>query len=245
LDNTSTATQASIIGSDFIGNCRSLLVSTALMVPQLGQILFRNIMQHHITIDPKSSTIIGTSSNKGLIQTGHFLPNTTTLRKGILPNRPNKQRRIERYSIRELLVGNGKYTAIFIGTCHAKMLPNLNLMEKFWIDTRIYPIRRLIIQSAWHSHNAKIYPKYVLEQEKMIAEESFYCEERIDLSNSITNRAGLLPLLNSSRRKQTPSVLIIVRPDLYIAHAKIIENNDDLDHALKFFSVTFSSISNQ
>ncbi len=151
----------------------------------------------------------------------------------------SKQRLIQRNTIHELLIDNQNYTAIFVGTCLGGSKPNTHLMEKFWKDTRAYPVRRLIIQSAWHSHNMKIFPEYVTKDEREVAEESFYTEERMDLPISVTSRVGLLPLLNSYLASSTPpSVLVIVRPDLYVAEAKLINNEIDLDEALKFLSST-------
>jgi hypothetical protein len=154
-------------------------------------------------------------------------------------SKAHKQRFIQRNSLHELLINNEKYVAIFVGTCLSESKPNTHLMEKFWKDTRAYPIRRLVIQSTWHSHYTKIFPKYVTKDEQDIAEESFYTEERMDLPISVTSRVGLLPLLNSYLASSTPpSVLVIVRPDLYVAEAKLINNEIDLDEALKFLSST-------
>jgi hypothetical protein len=237
IEATSTATQVGLTGSDFMANCRAMLISTVLMVPQLRQFTFRNMMQQFVTVDPKSK-IMGTSE-KGLLQVGQFLPDSGTLRKSIVP-KSKLSRTIQRQSIRELLVGNEKYTAIFVGTCFSGTLPNVDLIEKFWKDTRSYPIRRLVIQSTWHSHLMKYYPNYITKEEEDIAEESFYSEERIDLPTSVTNCVGLLPLLNSLfATANPPSVLVVVRPDLYVAHVKTIGNGADLDNALKFLSNTF------
>jgi hypothetical protein len=192
-----------------------------------------------VTIDPNSG-IMGTS-DKGLIQIGQFLPETGTLRRSILPKSKRPHRVIQRNSLHELLLGNENYTAILVGTCFSGQLPNNYLIEKFWKETRSYPIRRLVIQSACHCHLMGKYPDYVLKEEESIAEESFYSEERIDLPISVTNRVGLFPLLNSYfASEKPPSVLLIIRPDLYIAHSKLINNEGELDSALQFLSSTFA-----
>lgn len=218
-----------------------MLLSTALMLPQLRQFVFKNVMQQFVTTDPKSE-IMGTS-DKGLLQVGQFLPDSGSLRRSFVPKKSNNYppRMIQRNTIRELLIGNEKYAAIFVGTCFSGSLPNLDLIEKFWKDTRKLPIRRFIIQSTWHSHLAKYFPDYIEKEEESIAEESFYNEEIIDLPISLTNRVGLLPLLNSLfAATKPPSVLCIVRPDLYVAHVKLINNESDLDNALSFFTNTFA-----
>lgn len=87
----------------------------------------------------------------------------------------------------------------------------------------------------------KFFPEYITEDEEHIAEESFYNEERIENPISITSRVGLYPLLTSFLvdSHAPPSVLVIVRPDLYVADSKVINNEKDLDDALKFFSSTY------
>jgi hypothetical protein len=195
-------------------------------------------MQQTLVTEPKSC-IMGTSG-KGLIQVGQFLPDSSTLRRSIVP-KSKKQRIIQRNSIRELLIGNERYTAIFVGTCFSASLPNVDLIEKFWKETRAFPIRRLVVQSAWHSHFMKNYPEYISQEEESIAEESFYSEERIDLPISVTSRVGLLPLLTSVfASTKPPSVVVIVRPDLYVAHSQIINSETDLGNALQLLSATFA-----
>lgn len=195
--------------------------------------------QLYVAVDP-SSNILGTS-DKGLIEAGHFLPETGNLRKGILPKSKKPHKIIQRNTLRELLIGNENYTAIFIATCFQVQLPNDDLIEKFWTSTRSYPIRRLVIQSAWHSHVMGKYPKYVLKEEEAIAEESFYCEEKLDPSNSVASRVGLFPLLKAYfASEKPPSVLLIIRPDLYVAQSKIINNETELNGALEFLGSTFA-----
>lgn len=192
-----------------------------------------------VTLDPASKAL-GTST-KGLIQPGHFLPDSSTLRKSLM-TKANKQRLIQRNTVHELLIDNQNYTAIFVGTCFGGTKPNNHLIEKFWNDTRAYPIRRLVIQSAWHCHNMKYFPEYITKDEESIAEASFYTEERMDNPVSITNRVGLYSLLNSYLASNTPpSVLVIVRPDLYVADAKLIRSETDLEDAIKYLSSTVVS----
>ncbi len=187
------------------------------------------------------SKILGTSS-KELIQPGQFLPDSGNLRRSLM-SKANKQRHIQRNIIHEILIDNKKCVAVFVGTCFSGSKPNTHLMEEFWKYTRSYPVRRLIVQSPWHSHDMKFFPEYILENERDVAEESFYCEEFMETSNSATSRVGLLPLLNSYFASSAPpSVLVFVRPDLYVAQARIIHNENDLDDALKFLSSNYISL---
>lgn len=192
-------------------------------------------------VDSKLSSIMNHVSDKGLIEAGHFLPETGALRKSIVTsNSSHRTHRIERFSLRELLVANDKYTVIFVGTCLPSNIPNLHLIEKFWKDTISKPIRRLVIQSACHSNFMAKLPEYVLEEEASIAEESFYSEEQIDFPNSVCNRVGLYSFLNSYFAGEHPySVVLFVRPDLYVSHAKLVKNESELDEVLQCINTLF------
>lgn len=225
--------------SDFLGDCRTYLTTTALMIPQIKNYIFQNTMQQSLTTEPNSS-IMGTS-DKGLLQVGHFLPESSVLRKSIVGNK--KQKIIERKSLHEILVGNEQYVALYVSNRLSQSTPNTDLIERVWKDTRGYPVRRLVVQSAWHSQYGSKYPEFVTKEEESVAEEAFYSEERIDLPNSVTSLVGLLPLLNSlfASTKNPPSVLVIIRPDLYIAHSQVITNEVDFEKALHFFSDQYVS----
>jgi hypothetical protein len=175
------------------------------------------------------------TSDKGLIKVGDYLPDTGVLRKSIIPY---SKKRIERLSLGEILVGCDQYTVLFVGTCFSGTSPNIDMIECFWKSTAIYPVRRLVIESAWHCHLSGQFPKFVSKDERTIAEESFYSEERIDLTISVTNRVGLYPFLPSSGK--APSVVLVVRPDSYIAHAKLVTSPAEVDEALEFLSVTLA-----
>jgi hypothetical protein len=174
------------------------------------------------------------TSDKGLIKAGNYLPDTGVLRKSLVPC---SKKTIDRLSLGEILIGCHQYAVIFVGTCFSGTSPNLDMMQQFWKNTAVYPVRRLVIESAWHCHLSGRYPRFVTEVERAIAEESFYSEERIDLSISVTNRVGLYPFLPSSGK--APSVVLVIRPDSYIAHAKLVTNTAELDEALKYLSDTF------
>jgi hypothetical protein len=143
------------------------------------------------------------TSSKGLIEAGHFLPETATMRKSFIVSN-NRPRYIQRCSLRELLIDNQEFTVIFVASCLASTKPNVHLMEKFWKDTRSKPVRRLVIQSTYHSGTAGKLPDYITEEEAATAEDAFYSEENSNLSNSVSNRIGLYPLLTSYFAGQQP-----------------------------------------
>lgn len=189
------------------------------------------------------SPILG-KSDKGLIQVGQFLPDSGTLRKSIVPvvKSKSRPRTIHRQTLREILIDNQKYTIILVGTCFAGTLPSIHLIEKFWKDTRRYPVKRIVIESAWHNHLPGKFPSYVTKDEELIAQESFYSEERMDSPISVTSRVGLYSWLASYFSSGAPPcVMLLVRPDLYVSHAKLVTNEAELDEVLEYVSTIFSA----
>ncbi|KAI9475716.1 MAG: FAD binding domain-containing protein [Benjaminiella poitrasii] len=238
IEATSTATQTGLMANFVADAARTVIVSSMLKIPYIAQMGFKTVMQLQVTVDPSVSKFMGVS-DKGLIQAGQFLPDTGTLRKSIIIRHKAPHKKIERLTLREALIDNKSFTVAFIGTCLSGTLPNWALMEKFWKDTRVYHpyVRRLVIESAWHTRLIGRYPKYITEDEYSIAEESFYSEERIDLPISVTNRVGLYPLLSSYFASEKPaSVVLFIRPDLYIVQAKLVTNETQLDEALSYLS---------
>jgi hypothetical protein len=184
-------------------------------------------------------------SDKGLLEVGHYLPDSGTLRKSFVPaasRSKNRPRTIQRQTLREILIDNQQHAIILVGTCFAGTLPNTHLIEKFWKDTRRYPAKRIVIESAWHNHHTGHFPDYITKEEESIAEESFYSEERMDPPISVTSRVGLYNLLASYFSSGTPPcVMLVVRPDLYVAHVKLVTNEAELDHAMEYVASTFAT----
>ena len=58
------------------------------------------LYQLYVTIDPKGSDIMNQTSDKGLIESGHFLPETSNLRKSFIISASKRSRRIERHTLR-------------------------------------------------------------------------------------------------------------------------------------------------
>ncbi|KAI7900236.1 FAD binding domain-containing protein [Cokeromyces recurvatus] len=238
IRTTSTATQAGLMANFLANTARKVVLTSVLMVPQLAQLGFKNTMQQYVMVNPSVSNIMGIS-DKGLIQAGQFLPITDTLRKSIRLRHKSQCNIIQRLTLRDILIHNTSFVAVFIGTCLSSTLPNSALMEKFWKDMRAYhsKVRPIIIQSAWHNHVTGKYPDYITKEEYDLAEESFYSEEQINSPTSITQRVGLYPILSSYfASEQPPNVVLFIRPDLYIAQAKLVANEAQLEEVLKYLS---------
>ncbi|KAI8363941.1 FAD binding domain-containing protein [Blakeslea trispora] len=238
IQTTGNTTEVGLANNLVLQAIRTTAMKLTLMVPFIKRIAYTNLMQLRIAIDPQTSGILG-SSDKGLIKTGEFLPHCGVLRKSIIP-RNEIPKTIQRYRFRDLFVRMEKYTAVYLGACPSSVLPNLDLLKKFWIDTRQLPIRRVVIQSSWHNRQSG-FPSWINEDEKDEAKQSFYIEEAFDQVDSVSYHTGLYSISASYFAGSKPySAVLIVRPDLHIAHAKLVQNEADLDAALDFFSSMFA-----
>ncbi|KAI8370046.1 FAD binding domain-containing protein [Choanephora cucurbitarum] len=238
IQDTGNTTEAGLSSSTWFQAVRTIAMKVALTFPFIRHFAFTKLMQLHIRIDPETSGIIG-SSDKGLIKAGEFLPYCGGLRKSIIP-RHEAPNTIQRYYLRDLFIRTNKYTALFLGTCPSSTSPDLSLLKKFWIDTRQLPIRRIVIQSSWHTRQSS-FPSWISEDEKEEAKQSFYTEEGFDRADSVSNHIGLYSIATSYFAGKKPySVVLIVRPDLHVAHAKLVQSENELDTALSFFSPMFA-----
>ncbi|KAG0766766.1 hypothetical protein G6F24_003344 [Rhizopus arrhizus] len=234
IKTTGNATQTGLSEGYIMKTIRETAIQAAFVIPQIREYAFKNTMQLYVTIDASTSKILGTS-DKGLIKPGYFLPDTEPLRQhkfgkrlGIIP----------RLNLRETLIQNDKFAVIFIGTCYSGANPNKDLMAAFWKYARSYPVKRIVVESSWHVH-FNHYPDFVLQQEEHDAQSSFYSEERLDSTLSLTSRSGLLSYFPKYLSGPTPSAVLFVRPDLYVAQSKIVYNKDDLKAAMEYLNVIY------
>lgn len=96
-----------------------------------------------------------------------------------------------------------------------------------------------MIQSPWHTHTTAP-PEYVTRDESEDMENGFYVEERLEDPISVTSRVGLLPLLSKYfGSSQEPSVLVMIRPDFYVTHARVVYNDADLESAYEYIDTVF------
>jgi hypothetical protein len=137
-------------------------------------------------------------------------------------------------------LNNHRFTLVLVNTCHPTHLPNENVAKEFWIKSRAYPVRRIVVQSPWHTHTASK-PEYVTKEEEQDADNGFYIEERIEDPISVTSRVGLLPLLSKYlNNDKQPSVLLMLRPDMYVTHARVIHSEADLESAYDYVDAVFN-----
>ncbi|KAF1800127.1 FAD binding domain-containing protein, partial [Mucor lusitanicus] len=239
IETTSNTTKVGVTGSALFASVRNVILSAALTFPQVKETAFKKLMQLFLAIDTDTSSIMTETSDKGLIQAGHFLPETATMRRSLIVS-SKRPRYIQRHSLRELLINNYDFTVIFVASCLASTKPNNHLVKKFWRDTGSKPVRRIVIQSTHHSKTSGQLPDYITEEEAPTAQDAFYSEENSNLPNSVSNRVGLYPLLTSYFAGEQPaSVVLFVRPDLYVSHAKLVTNETELESALNFLSTIY------
>ncbi|CAO3685926.1 unnamed protein product [Rhizopus stolonifer] len=234
LRSTGNATKGGISSGYFASALRNIVMSTALRVPRIREFFFKSMMQQLVAIDSAHSNILGIS-DKGLIEAGHFLPNTGTVRLRTFEKRTSQ---LKRLNLREMMIGLNKFSIIFIGTSPSGTNPNIQLIEAFWNLARPYPVKRIIVESSWHTHFNR-YPDFVLEEEKQ--DGSFYAEESMDSPVSVTKSVGLNYLFPKYTNGPTPSVLLFVRPDLYVAQSKVVYCQNDLEQALSYLDTLFFS----
>lgn len=241
IKTTGNANAASFSRSEIAGYVFTIAAFTALKIPQVRTMAFKNAMQLDVALDPKASPILG-KFDKGLLKPGQFLPNHDPLRRTIYPNASSSRNRfvVQRQTLRDILVLTDKTTVVFIGTRPPSTVSNQNIIEKLWKETRNLPVKRIIIQSTWNSRLA-LHPSFILEEEKSIAEESFYNEERIDSPLSLTNQIGLLPFLSPklTTERNPPGILLVVRPDYYISQAQLIHDEKELMSSLAYVQDMF------
>ncbi|KAI8881007.1 hypothetical protein K501DRAFT_189987 [Backusella circina FSU 941] len=235
IKTTSVATETGLKEGYLMNITRQCLMSAVLGIPQMREYAFKTVMQQNLSISSSDSKILGTS-DKGLIKSGTFFPDTVPLRKRFVPSGESL---IERRSLRSYLTNNHQYVLLFVNTCHPANLPNEDILKTFWKRSKSYPVRRLVIQSPWHAHTTAR-PEYVTPDEFQDVENGFYIEERIEDTMSVTSRVGLLPLLSKYfGSSQEPSVLLMIRPDFYVTHARVVSNEADLESAYKYIDTVF------
>ncbi|KAF1802788.1 FAD binding domain-containing protein [Mucor lusitanicus] len=241
LRATSNSNDASFTRNELVGYVATVAAFAALKVPQVRNFVYERAMQLNICIDPEHSTILG-KFDKGLVKPGQFLPNHEPLRKAIFPRATASKanRYIQRQTLRDILVLTEQTAVIYIGTRYSGAASNQDMIEKFWVQTRSLPVKRLVVQSVVNCKLAR-HPGYIQDDEKEEAEDSFYNEERIDTPLSLTKQIGLLPLLSNmlSAVPNPPGVLLVVRPDFYISQAQIVHNEADLMSSLQYVSDMF------
>ncbi|KAI8887236.1 hypothetical protein K501DRAFT_242649 [Backusella circina FSU 941] len=236
IETTSSVTSTGLKEGFLVDFTRQCVMTTALAVPQLREYLYKTITQQSLAILPESSKILGTS-DKGLIKVGEFFPDTVPLRKRFIPLGESL---IERRTFRSFLLNNHRFTLVLVNTSHSTNLPNEKIAKEFWTKSRSYPVRRIVIQSPWHTHTASK-PDYVTKDEVQDADNGFYIEERIEDPISVSSRSGLLPLLSKYLNNDSqPSVLLMLRPDMYVTHARIIHNEADLESAYEYVDSVFN-----
>lgn len=180
------------------------------------------------------------TSDKGLVNVGDFLPDATAVKKSYITSR-GREKSIQQKTLREIVSESNKYTVILVATCPSSVLPNTPVVEQFWKLTESYtPIKSLVVQSVYHNHFMRQLPSYITDAQA--AEDSFYSEIRMDSPFSVTQRIGLYSYITSifgSSSALSPCALVVVRPDLYVAHAKIVNNVEELNESFKFVSSIF------
>ncbi|KAI8889370.1 hypothetical protein K501DRAFT_329168 [Backusella circina FSU 941] len=232
---TSIGTATGLTDNYVMDLMRQTIITIGFGIPRVREFAFKTLTQQYLCIEPEHSKILGTS-DKGLIKVGTFFPDTVPLRKRFFSSGLAV---IERRTLRAFLVNVHQLSLVLVNTSYPGNVPNEKLVEAFWKKSRSYPVRRIVIQSPWHTHTTSR-PRYVEKNEIEDAENGFFVEDRMDDPISATSRVGMLPLLSKSPTSESqPCVLMIIRPDFYVSHACVIRKEADLEQAYESIDAIF------
>ncbi|GAN00992.1 monooxygenase FAD-binding protein [Mucor ambiguus] len=250
ISQTDNATELAMSVSFVMAIFRYFVSSSSFSLSKLKEYGMSTLLQLHLALEA-SSPIVNKVPKPPLIEASKFLPETALLLKRSIANdRP--EHLLERKTLHQIVSNTGKHAALWISTRPAAYASS-PLTSLFWSKLQTSfrdSIRPVIVESMWHV------PEYSLakdietkiselcendEQRMVIAKklesENFWVEYHPSSSyDSITKMVGLQEHLDkcSADTEHPPSALVIVRPDLYIAHSTLINTEEDIDKAFEF-----------
>ncbi|KAF7721196.1 hypothetical protein EC973_005114 [Apophysomyces ossiformis] len=230
MRSTGNATRTAFLGGYWMDVVRYLGLRLVFAIPRVRDYGMRLLMQIDLALG--ASPILGSSSS-GLLAAGHYLPDTTVLRRRIITE---DQSGMIYKSLHQILHQSTRHTALFVVTRPPHCLPN-KLITAFWDKILPYrtSVRPLIVESAWHASDHRM-PQGI---DPAIEDptDAYWIEGRSDGSDSISVKIGLQPHFSGSN---PPAALILVRPDRYVAHSMLINSSSDIDKAISFFDTYLS-----
>ncbi|KAF1797630.1 FAD binding domain-containing protein [Mucor lusitanicus] len=252
ISQTGNATELAMSVSFVMAIFRYFVSSSAFSMSKLKEYGMSTLLQLHLALEA-SSPLVNAVPEPSLIEAGKFLPETALLLKRSIAN-DEPAHLLERKTLHQIVSNTGKHTVLWVSTRPAAYNASpLTLL--FWgkLQTSFgNTIRPVIVESMWHV------PEYSLasdieiriselcngdKQRIVIAEklesENFWVEYHHPAStyDSITKLIGLETHLKTCRPadvQDPPSALVIVRPDLYIAHSTLVNTAQDIDRAFEF-----------
>ncbi|KAI9475357.1 FAD binding domain-containing protein [Zychaea mexicana] len=239
LKSTGGMTSVGFRNSKLLAFVLYYVMSAVMSFESMRTFIVSQMMQLTLQI-PKDSPLLLVNANSkkaGLIEPGQYLHETALLRKRILTDYSS---RLERRTLRDILHGcQDQHAIIFIGTRPSRRT-YCPWTRDFWIKAKkTYSpkvARPIVIESTYHSRDSRI-PDYVgIEEEPQAeylksVEDAFWLEDRWDVHDSVTKRVGLTAHMWD--KPETPAAIVIVRPDMYVAHSSIITSSSDIDSALE------------
>ncbi|ORZ00228.1 FAD binding domain-domain-containing protein [Syncephalastrum racemosum] len=191
--------------------------------------LFEAMLQTALQIDPESPIVFPRPKNaRALPDPGMMLKETSALTRRAIIDKHTMDRR----SIRQVLhpfTRQNKHVALLVttrlGSQRASPWP-----QPFFQARLPEACGRVIIEPSFAATSYTV-PEYAEGTEG--AEDVFWIENHGRLSNdayTLSKRIGLTDCLTAE--EEPPAALLLVRPDLYIAHSCFIRTQDDLDKAI-------------
>ncbi|KAI8367469.1 uncharacterized protein BYT42DRAFT_127390 [Radiomyces spectabilis] len=196
----------------------------AFALPMVRRNAIATVLQVRLSIESNSPLLRPSpSSSSYLISPGQFMPDTNPWRRRTLSD----SSQFVQKTLRQILHKSPRHTALWISARH--MWQNSDtLASVFWRKVSNYreAVRPIIVETS--SHVGKYgNPDYVDDG----SEENLWVDYH---SSVLSKRIGLDQYL--SNHENPPTALIILRPDLYVAHSCLVNTPEDIDEALSFLS---------
>ncbi|KAI7860348.1 FAD binding domain-containing protein [Circinella umbellata] len=236
LKATGNMTSAGFRNSYLLSTILYYVMSAVMSIERVRTFIVSQMMQLRVEVPKDSPLLLPNSSsnrrqkNTGLIEPGSYLHETGPLRKRILTH----ALRLERKTLRDILQGcRDQHAVIFVGSRPSRRT-YCCWTQDFWTKVKktysFQVVQPVIIESTWHARDSRV-PDYVEEKEKENAEDVFWLEDRWDTLDSVSKRIGLTAHMWD--KPETPAAIVIVRPDLYVAHSSLVRSTEDIDFALE------------
>ncbi|KAI9269086.1 FAD binding domain-containing protein [Phascolomyces articulosus] len=235
LKSTGNMTSVGFRESYVVSTILYYVMSAIMSVERIRTFIVSQMMQLRVQIPKESPLLFFNTKNRrqkntGLIEPGEYLYETGLLRKRILTNSP----RLERKTLRDILQGcRDQHAILFVGSRPSRRT-YCPWTKDFWnkvnktYSTKV--VTSIVVESTWHARDSRI-PDYVQEGQQEGVEDAFWLEDRWDTADSVSKRVGLTAHMWD--KPETPAAIVIVRPDLYIAHSSLIRSTEDIDIALE------------
>jgi hypothetical protein len=221
---TGSATAAGITDSWFYSLVRIAAIRAALWFDSFRSKVIEGILQNQVTIS--SSLIFPRPGDAAkLVEPGTMVKDSNPLVRRCVEDDA-----VERLTLRQILFNyttHNKHVAMLVTSRYASqpLFPWTEYFYKAPLPKETWG--RVIIEPSCGVNSYRL-PFYVKE-DKEDARNVFWIEDHVRLVEdqfTVSKRVGLTEYLNEAN---PPAVLVVIRPDLYIAHSCLVRSQSDID----------------